>query len=133
VLSAQAEQPCGIVEADVLPDIVGERDAIDELAGFVGGFERVVRCEHDMLVAERGDGAIERLGRAHSRRRDDEGFLDVSRRRPGELDVVEVRSGPAVEAPGKERQRLAVMPQRKLRPREAPPPPTPSQPYATPA
>src|SRR5215468_3479745 len=105
VPSAQAEQPCGIVETDVLPCVLGESDVVDELAGFGGVLERVIGREQHVREAERADRAGHRLGRAHAGRGDEDILLDVLGRWLGELDAIEL--GATVEAPEKIRQSLA--------------------------
>src|SRR5215475_15552498 len=69
--------------------------------------ERIVRGEHHVVMAERADGAIQRISRTHPRRCHDDVVLDVLRRELGELHGVEAGSGAAVEAPEQKRQGLA--------------------------
>ena len=89
------------------------------MAGLLRLLERIVGREHDALVAERRDGAVERLGRAHAGRGDLDVRLDVVRHRVLQPDVVEVGPGAAVEAPQQERQGLAHMAEADARLREA--------------
>src|SRR4029077_18499870 len=76
-----------------------DRDPIDELAGFLRGFERVIGGEHHALVAERSDRAVERLGGAHARRCYHEVVLKILRWRLTELDRIKIRPGAAIEPP----------------------------------
>ena len=92
-------------------------DVIEKLARLLRRLEGIIGGEHHAVLAERGERAVERLGRAHARRRHHDILLDVLRRRLGELDAVELR--PAVEAPEQERQRLAEMAEHQLGAREA--------------
>jgi len=64
-LSLPNPKTFGIAEANCVPHILIECNAVDEMTGFFGPFERIVRTEHDALVAKRGDRTIERLRRTH--------------------------------------------------------------------
>src|SRR5262249_5181275 len=70
--SLQSQEPRRVVEADVGPHLLVEHDTVDEVAGFLRRFEGVIRREHDALVAERRDRAVERLERAHAGGRHDD-------------------------------------------------------------
>ena len=89
----------GPVTGDRDADVVAQRDTIHEMAGFLGIFERIIRTEHDAVRTERRNGAIERLSRGHARCRHYEVFLDVVRRRFGELDRIKIRAGTTVQTP----------------------------------
>src|SRR5437667_226690 len=67
--ACQIQKPRRVVVADVGAYAFVERHAVDEMSGFLGRLERIVRGEHHALVAERGDRAIEWFGGAHARRR----------------------------------------------------------------
>src|ERR1700751_599644 len=73
--------------------------------------------EHHAVLAERRERAIERLGRAHARSRDDDVLPDVLRRRLFEFEAMKL--GAAAEAPQQERQRLAEVAQHQPAAREA--------------
>src|SRR5882724_10021722 len=87
--------------------------------GFFDLFEGVVGGEHDAVVAERIDRAVQRLGGAHARGRHYHVLFHVFRRALGELDRIEVRPGTAVETPEQERQGFAQMAEPEPRAREA--------------
>src|SRR5262249_17449442 len=107
-----------------LPD----RDFIHERAGLLRRLEWIIGGKHHALVAERGDGAIERFGRTHAGCRDDEIVLEILRRRLAELDRIKIRSSAAVEAPEQERQCLAEMAEADAGTREAVKQPAENQP-----
>src|SRR5437588_5748403 len=89
----------GVICGNRLAYRLRDRDPIDELAGFLRGFERIIGGEHHALVAERRNRAVERLGRAHARRRYHEVVLKILRWRLAELDRIKVRPGAAIEPP----------------------------------
>ena len=72
-----------------------------------------------MVMTYGANGAGQRIGRAHAGGRHHDVLLDVLRGKLCELDRIEFRPGAAVEAPEQERERLAEMPERKLRARKA--------------
>src|ERR1051326_5627556 len=78
-----------IVEGDVLPRCVRKRYVVHELAGLVRRLERMIGREHHAVEAERGDRAVERLGRTHAGGRHKNVLPDVLRRRLAELEAVE--------------------------------------------
>src|SRR5271167_4905144 len=105
----QAQIFCGVVRGNRPAHRLRDRDLIHERARLLRRLEWIIGGKHYALVAERGDGAIERFGRTHAGCRDDEIVLEILRRRLAELDRIKIRSGAAVEAPEQERQRLAEM------------------------
>src|SRR5262249_50560802 len=106
-----AQKAFGITETDIGPHIVAKRYAVDEVPGFLCLLERIVGAEHDALVAECRDRAVERLRGTHPRHRYDEIVAKIFRRSPGELDGIKVGTGAAVEAQQQEWQCLAQMSQ----------------------
>src|SRR5262249_35141563 len=105
-----------ILERDALARRLAERRLIEKLASFLRSLERIVSGEHDAIVAEGRERAIERLCRTHAGRGHDEVLLDVVGGLFAKLDTVKL--GTAVEPPQQIRQRLAEMAEGHLHPRE---------------
>src|SRR6266567_8253125 len=76
----QSQQSRGIVETNILAQVLGKRHAVDERGRLFRGLERVVGGEHHAIGAERADRADQRIGGAHARCRDHEIVLEVLRR-----------------------------------------------------
>src|SRR5215472_17115703 len=115
----QAQIFRGIVRGNGATHRLRDRDFIHERARLLRRLEWIIGGKHHALVAERGDGAVERFGRTHAGCRYDKIVLEILRRWLAELDRIKIRSGAAVEAPEQERQCLAEMAEADAGTREA--------------